>query len=415
MSMGLLRQPPTLLFGRGQRHALPSALPVGSKAALVITDARMAQDRAFTDIVGGLNAVGVHTRVYSDVQPELPSQDAISAAALLADQTFDVIVSVGGGSCIDFSKVLAILLRHGGTPQDYYGEFAVPGPVLPLIAIPTTAGTGAEATPVAVVTDSQRQTKMGISSPYLIPDVAICDPELSDGAPPSLMMAAGVDALSHAIESFTAVRRTPTSGLSGERVFVGSNLLTDKYALGGIQAVGDSLSVAVNGHENPKRLMKARDDMVFAALAGGLALGSGGTAGAHALQYPVGAATHTPHGIGIAVLLPYVMEFNRPSKVSEFAQIARALGAEEQTDDETLSHLAIELVDKLLTDIDAPKTLAAIGMPAGKEGWIAAQALRSTRLIENNPRRLDAEQLEIIAAAAYTGNRASLRSAAANT
>src|SRR5690606_20101181 len=132
----------------------------------------------------------------------------------------DLVIGVGGGSCLDMAKCVALLLTHGGRPDDYYGELKVPGPVLPLIAIPTTAGTGSEVTPVAVLSDSQRSLKVGISSPQLIPTAAICDPELTLTCPPSLTAIAGADALTHAIEAFTATRRAVTSGITQERVFV---------------------------------------------------------------------------------------------------------------------------------------------------------------------------------------------------
>jgi alcohol dehydrogenase len=412
-ALGLLRQPSTILMGRGQRHALALHLPQGSRRALVVTDARMAQQPDFAAMMQQLHDAGVEREVVADVRPELPVADILDAKERLADARVDVVIGIGGGTCMDFAKVIAILLAHGGKPQDYYGECAVPGPTVPVIAVPTTAGTGSEATPVAVLSDPEREVKIGISSPYIVPVTAICDPELTDGAPPSLTAAVGTDALSHAIESFTAVRRTPTPQLASERVFVGKSMLTDQYALAAAAAVGRSLKIAVKGHSDPDRVASARDDMVFAATAGGLALGTGGTAAAHALQYPVGAVTHTPHGTGVGVLLPYVMEFNRPARVAEFAALARALNAGGgQADDEELSHAVIEHVAKLLNDIGIPATLAELGMPRGRERWLADQAIKATRLIENNPRTLDVDALEAIVAAAYRGDRASLRSTA---
>lgn len=410
-TLGLLRQPATILMGRGQRHALARHLPSGSRRALVVTDARMAQEPAFTAMVSQLREAGVQLTIVSDVQPELPVTDIVDTSAKLAGEPVDVVIGIGGGTCMDFAKVIAILLAHGGKPQDYYGEFAVPGPTVPVVAVPTTAGTGSEATPVAVVSDPEREMKIGISSPYIVPVTAICDPELTDGAPPALTAAVGTDALSHAIESFTAIRRPATPGLASERVFIGASLLTDHYALAAITAIGRSLKTAVKGDPDPARLASARDDMVFAATAGGLALGTGGTAAAHALQYPVGAATHTPHGTGVGVLLPYVMEFNRPYRVQEFATLARAFRiGDGYEDDEALSHLVIDHVAELLKDIGIPGTLTGLGMPPGKERWLATQAMKATRLVENNPRPLDADALETIAAAAYRGDRGLLQS-----
>lgn len=412
-TLGLLRQPATILVGRGQRHALALHLPSDTRRALVVTDARMAKEPAFIEMMRQLEDAGVARSIIDDVQPELPVADILTAKEKLADERVDVVIGIGGGTCMDFAKVIAILLAHGGKPQDYYGEFAVPGPTVPVIAVPTTAGTGSEATPVAVVSDPDREMKVGISSPYIVPVTAICDPELSDGAPSALTAAVGTDALSHAIESFTAIRRIPTPFLASERVFVGKSLLSDQYALAATAAIGRSLKTAVKGDANPECLAAARDDMVFAAMAGGLALGTGGTAVAHALQYPVGAATHTPHGVGVGVLLPYAMEFNRPARVPEFAALARAMNVgDRHVEDEQLSHLFIEHISELLRDIGIPNTLAGLGMPPGKERWLANQAMKATRLIENNPRTLDLDALETIAAAAYRGDRELLQSAA---
>ena len=154
------------------------------------------------------------------------------------------MVGMGGGSCLDLAKAVAVLLTHGGEASDYYGELRVPGPVMPVVALPTTAGTGSEVTPVAVLTDPERVSKVGISSPHLIPHTAVCDPELTVGCPPALTASAGADALSHVIEAFTAVRRPVTAELATERVFVGKNELTDTYALLGVRLIAGSLQRA---------------------------------------------------------------------------------------------------------------------------------------------------------------------------
>ncbi|MGW4125460.1 iron-containing alcohol dehydrogenase [Nocardia sp. NPDC004711] len=392
-----------MLIGRGVRRSLPTHLPLGTSRAVLVTDERMAVEADFTELKALLEQSDVTVRVISSVQPELPVDDAVAAAKWIEHEP-DVIIAVGGGSVMDFAKVLAVLLTHGGIPEDYYGEFAVPGPTVPVIALPTTAGTGSEATPIAVVSDSNREMKVGISSPYLIPTVALCDPELTDSAPPSLTAVSGTDALSHCIESFTAVGREPTAMLPTERVFIGKSTLVDLYALAGVRAVGRSLRDAVVGDRDATRLRTARDDMMFAALAGGLALGTGGTAAAHALQYPVGALTHTPHGAGIGALLPYVMAFNRPARVPEFAEIALALGAHDSDDVESLSYQAIDAVRALLAQIGIPPTLAELGVSPGMHTWIAARAATARRLVENNPRELTVESLTAIAAAAHAGD-----------
>ena len=405
--IGLLRHPGTILIGRGMRRALSNCLPQGTSRAIFVTDQRMASEPEFHELIHLVEDEGVDPYLVSSVRPECPAQD-VAEAASAAPWIPDAIVAVGGGSVIDFAKVLGILLVHGGTPQDYYGEFAVPSSTVPVIALPTTAGTGSEATPVAVVSDADHALKVGISSPHLIPAAAICDPELTESAPPALTAASGADALSHCIESFTAIHRTPTASLPAERIFIGKNSLVDRYALDGIRAVGRSLRVAVSGDPDDASVSRARDDMVFAALAGGIALGTAGTAAAHALQYPVGALTQTPHGVGIAVLLPYVMEFNRPQCIEEYAEIALALGVADDGDIVGLSRKAIDAVGDLHEEVGIPRTLADLGVARDKLDWIVDQAITARRLVDNNPRTLSVEGLAAITAAAFAGERSRL-------
>src|SRR5690625_4796711 len=167
---GVLRGPRQVVFGAGQRHALgPLAAALGSRA-LVCTDARFGATGDFAELVGLLERAGVEVTVFAEVLPDVPVHQVAQCAAFATEAAPDVVIGMGGGSCLDLAKAVAVLLTHGGEPSDYYGESRVPGPVLPVVALPTTAGTGSEVTPVAVLTDPERVSKVGISSPYLIPD-----------------------------------------------------------------------------------------------------------------------------------------------------------------------------------------------------------------------------------------------------
>jgi alcohol dehydrogenase class IV len=317
-----------------------------------------------------------------------------------------VIIGMGGGSCMDMAKAVAVLVTHGGEPSTYYGEYKVPGPVTPLIAVPTTSGTGSEVTPVAVISDTARGTKIGIASPHLIPQVAVCDPELTLTCPPALTACSGGDALTHAIESFTALARPASHDLTLQHVFVGKNALSDHFALLAISSIWKSLHRAyVNGKD-----LQAREHLMMGALAAGCAFGTAGTAAAHAIQYPVGNATHTAHGDGVASLLPYVMEFNRPACIDSFAQIARMLGLGDASgSDDDLSRILIEAVAGLFASVGIPRTLKDLGLPADKQQWTAESAIAIQRLVKNNPRPLDLPAMQAITAAAYSGDRAALR------
>ena len=233
-----------------------------------------------------------------------------------------MVLGIGGGSCMDMAKCVAVLLRHGGSLRDYYGENKIPGPVAPVIAVPTTSGTGSEVTPVAVIADTERGTKVGISSPYLIPRAAVCDPELTLTCPPGLTAVSGADALTHAIESYTAAAPRGDAGPDGQECVRRQECAVRHFGLLALQNIFKALRTAVKDGKN----MEAREQMMLASLAAGCAFGTAGTAAAHAIQYPVGNQTHTPHGMGVALLMPYVMEFNRPNCVGAFAQIARAIG-----------------------------------------------------------------------------------------
>ena len=282
----------------------------------------------------------------------------------------------------------------------------MPGPLIPVIALPTTAGTGSEVTPVAVVSDHARQSKVGISSPHLIPKVAICDPELTVSCPPAITAASGADALTHAIESFTAAARVPTAPLSIDNVFVGKNVLSDQFALLAITQAWSSLHRAyVDGTD-----LEARERLMLAALAAGCAFGTAGTAAAHAIQYPVGNDTHTAHGAGVALLLPYVMEYNRLECATSYATIARAVGLDAAgKTDEQLSFEVIDAIAALLASIGIPRTLEELGLAKDRQDWTAENAIGITRLINNNPRKIDLAAMRRITRAAFCGDRLSLR------
>lgn len=398
--------PRNLIFGAGQRGSLPAYARSLGRRALVVTDERLAADPAFTALVEAMGDAGIAVRVFSRVVAELPGH--CIAEAVEAGRAFgpDLVIGFGGGSCVDAGKVVALLLAHGGQASDYYGEFKVPGPVLPLIALPTTSGTGSEVTPVAVLADADRAVKVGIASPHLIPHTAICDPELTYSCPPALTAVSGADALTHAIEAVTTGRRQPRADTVHEHVFLGKNALSDHNALLAISHIGASLKAAVDDGSD----IVARERLMFGAMTAGLAFGVAGTAAAHAIQYPVGALTGTPHGSGVAVMMPYVMEFNLPHAVPAMAAIADALGLETTglSQDEKAAR-AIDAVAELFASVGIPRTIADLGVTRDRLPFVAEQALAATRLIKNNPRPLAPRSMAALVGAAFDGDRARLR------
>jgi alcohol dehydrogenase len=401
-TFGVLRLPRSIVVGAQQRFAVANIAAEFGTNVLVCTDPRLAVSEELQALVRSLEDRNLTVRVYGDTQAELPTPGILACVEELKGQEIDVIIGFGGGSCMDMAKVVSVLLTHGGKPSDYYGEFAVPGPTKPVIALPTTAGTGSEATAIAVVSDPDLGMKMGISSPHIIPFASVCDPELTYSCPPSLTAATGADTFVHLVESFTAITREPTPTLATERVFVGKNILTDSIALNGIGLVGSSLVTAYKDPENTE----ARAGMMLAALYGGVVLSNAGTAAAHAIQYPVGALTHTPHGVGVGLLLPYVVRHNFEAIQPQLAQIAEALGRDIRGLDQRAAAVAgVDAIDEIIAAIELPPTLKDLGVQESDLAQIAKLSLNSKRLIDNNPVPLDLDAVTSIVQAAYTGDR----------
>ena len=402
---GALRSPRNIVFGSGQRASLPGYVVALGQRALLVTDQRMADEETFRQLDLALREAGLTVSVFAGVEAELPAECLVAGVKAASDFGAEVIVGIGGGSCIDAAKVIALIAAYGGQISDYYGEFKVPGPVLPLIAVPTTAGTGSEVTPVAVVADPDRAVKIGIASPHLIPVTAICDPDLTLTCPPALTAMSGADALVHAIEAFTTAPRAELPNMTLEHVFVGKNALTDSFAISAIGNIGRSLVTAVTDGAN----VEARADVMLGAMQAGLAFGTAGTSVCHAVQYPVGALTHTAHGLGVALMLPYALAFNRSHALADIAEIGRILGFAARGDDDMVSaDRCIAGIVKLLSTISVPRTLAEIGVKSEDLPWIAEQALAANRLIKNNPRPIDRAGMDLLIAAAFAGDLAML-------
>jgi alcohol dehydrogenase len=244
-------------------------------------------------------------------------------------------------------------------------------------------------TPVAVVADPGRRLKVGISSLHLIPRVAICDPELTRSCPPSVTAFSGIDALAHAVEAFTARARPRAWAAYPGEVFQGKTVFTDRLAIEAVAAIGSSLERAVADGDD----IDAREQMLYGSLCAGIAFGNAGTAGAHALQYPIGAETSTPHGLGVGLLLPYVLRYTRASCSRELDEVAVALGVDD----------AIAEIARLSAAVGVPRTLADIGVAEEALPEIAKQAATVTRLVSNSPRELDVNSLLSILREAWSG------------
>ncbi|MFI7447327.1 iron-containing alcohol dehydrogenase [Nonomuraea sp. NPDC049714] len=403
VTAGTLRLPPRVHFGYGSRAQLSEVLRLHGRWVLAIVDPFLIETPIFRETITRLEADGFHVAVHSDISPELPTASLDAAAAFAREHAPDVILAIGGGSALDAAKLVGLLVTHGGPLSRYYGENLVPGPSLPLVAVPTTAGTGSEVTPVAVVSDPEHEMKVGISSPYLIPTAAIVDPEFTLGAPRSVTAFAGIDALVHAVESYTAARLEPSWDTTLP-VFTGRNAFTESVALRAAEHLGSSLAAAVGDPGN----RGAREEVAFGSLLAGVAFGATGTHLSHALQYPIGAATKTPHGLGTGLLLPYVLracltDADADGEVAErIAAIGGALGSTAATT-EARARDAISSIVALNRTIGVPASLQEIGITRPQLPRLAELASRSARLIAIAPIPAPPALLLDILEHAYTG------------
>lgn len=401
-SAGVLRLPSTVHFGMGARKSIPETVAGIGNRAFVVADPFLATTSEFLETTAALRDLGVEVAVYTDIHPELPVASIGQAAAEASRFGPDVIVGYGGGSALDASKLVGILVVHGGPLSRYYGENAVPGPTLPVVAVPTTAGTGSEVTPIAVVSDPDRALKVGISSPFLVPRTAIVDPSLTFGAPPAVTAHSGIDALAHAIESYTAAHVT-IPWHATMPVYLGSNSLTESLSLEAITRIGSALATAYREPLNED----ARSEMALGSLQAGMAFGSTGTHLAHALQYPIGAATHTPHGLGTGLMIPYVLELCNQVAPARVAGIGTALGVEGNAARRATG--AIDRVADLAASVGIPRSLEEIGVKRDDLPRFAELALTAHRLVSMFPTTVDSGVLLRLLEAAWLGDRTMLR------
>jgi alcohol dehydrogenase class IV len=291
------------------------------------------------------------------------------------------------------------LLTHGGKAADYIGDGRVPGPILPVICVPTTAGTGSEVSHAAAFTDTDSQVKTGLLSFYLRPRLAIVDPLLTVSCPPKVTADSGIDALTHAIEAYTAVDNAEFPLPPGEKsAYQGKNPLGDVNAEKAIRLCGQYLHRAVKNGQD----LEAREGMALAATLAGLAFSNVGVALVHALEYPVGGVVPVSHGAGNGLLLPFVMRFNLPKRRKEFARIAAWLGSDVHgLSEDAAAEMAIAAVASLKTAIGIPERLRDIGIQRTQLRSLAEKAHAIKRITRVNPRQGTIDEFEAILSEAW--------------
>jgi alcohol dehydrogenase class IV len=384
-----------LLFGRGAADQLGDcAGRLGARRVLVITDRSLVEAGVVEPIRESLAKADIAVELFDGGAPEPPITCVTEAVAAANKFRPDVLLGLGGGSNMDIAKSTAVVLSHGGAITDYAGDQVVPGPVFPLILVPTTAGTGSEVTAAAVLADPERGSKFGILSNHLRPQMAVVDPLLTVSCPPHVTAASGIDALTHAVEAFTAIDNEVFPLPAGERtVYQGRHPLADGLAEQAIALVGRHLRKAVSDGNN----LEAREGMALAATLAGMAFSNTGVALVHALEYALNKVVHTPHGLGCGLLLPFVMRFNAPARLSQMRRIAELLGEDVSAqDDESAAQSAAAAVDKLKADIGIPLRMSDVNVCAEHLPEMAETAASVKRILRVNPRRVTLEDLQSV-------------------
>jgi alcohol dehydrogenase class IV len=374
-----LRSPHLILAGIGASERLGQEVQgIGAQRVLVVTDKGVIDSGIGKKVKDPLEREGIGVEIFDQVISDPDIANAETCIEMARRSRFDLIVGVGGGSSMDIASITSVMLTNPGPIYDYFGLNLVKNPGIPAILIPTTAGTGAEVTPNAILTDTKEKLKKAIVSPYILPRVAIIDPLLHLSMPPSITSSSGIDALTHAIESYTSNNAT---------------ILTDLFAREGMIMIGRSLRTAVANGNN----LEARYDMAIGSLYAGISLANAGVTAVHALAYPLGGQFNIAHGIANGLLLPYVMEFNVLGNISKFAQIAQFLG--EKVDHLPLldrAYQAVRTVKAIYRDLKIPQSLTELKIPKEAIPAMAKAAINITRLMGNNPRTMTAEDVEKI-------------------
>ena len=375
-----------LVFGRGAVRRLGSLLAREKlQRVFLVTDQLLIAAQVAAPVLASLAESDVTVEVFGDGEPEPAVATALTAAAAARRFQPDCILGLGGGSNMDLAKIVAVLLAHGGEPANYFGFDKVPGRILPLVCLPTTAGTGSEVSHAAVLTDTASAIKVSTLSRYLRPALALVDPALTDGCPRQVTADSGIDALTHAIEAYTAIDFHALDAPDGAPVaYEGRFPLGEQLAEQAIGLVGQHLVAAVHDGTN----QAARDGMALAATVAGLAFSNCAVAVVHALEYPLGGAVHVSHGAGNGLLLPHVMRYNLPACQPAFARIAALLG-EPVADlpEAAAAERAITAVERISRAIGIPQRLRDLGVKREQLLLFAEKSFAIKRLMDTNPRQ----------------------------
>ncbi len=352
-----------------------------ARSAMLVTDPGFLGTGLVDAPASSLAAVGIEVHVYSDVVADPPEAIVLKAVDFARDQGVDLIIGIGGGSSMDVAKLIAVLAQGEQAIAQIYGIGNVSGARLPLVQIPTTAGTGSEVTNIAIVTTGAT-TKMGVVAPQLYADMAILDAQLTLGLPPMVTAATGIDAMVHAIEAFTSRHK--------------KNPLSDMLARQALQLLSRNLITACEHGEN----LQARQAMLLGAYLAGQAFSNAPVAAVHALAYPIGGIFHVPHGLSNSLVLPHVLRFNMPAAMDHYAELAGIIAPHVGGSSEARAEALIVAMQQIAKITGIETTLQQVGVQESDLDRLADDAMLQTRLLGNNPRELTRSDARAIYAAA---------------
>ncbi|ORM64116.1 alcohol dehydrogenase [Pantoea rodasii] len=352
-----------------------SYLLQGKEKALLVTDKNIEGIPAVQSLIAQLKQQISNLNIVNSVPPEPSQHDVAAIVAALPSKDIDLVIGVGGGSVLDVAKLLSILCVDGAPTLDALLAGEKPLTRTTSLLIPTTAGTGSEATPNAILAIPEKETKVGIITPVMLPDYVALVPELTTSMPPHIASSTGIDALCHLIECFTATVSNPVS---------------DNYALIGMKKLFTSLETTIAEPGN----LEARLNMLWASYYGGASIAHAGTHLVHAMSYPLGGKYHLPHGVANAILLAPCMRFVRPAAVSKFAQAYDLLpDADASLDEEAKSHALVAYFAALVKRLKLPASLEELGIGPDHLPYLVEAALDVQRLMKNVPMKVSADDV----------------------
>ena len=358
---------------------------LGASKALLVMDQALSKSVIAEKVKESLKSERIRVFMFSDVTPEPDPKIADLGTELALKEKVRCIIGVGGGSTMDIAKAIGMLMKNGGKAVEYIGIDKVKKPGIPTIMVPTTAGTGSETTLTAVFTQRDTRKKGGINSAFIYPDTAVLDPELTLDLPPMITAYTGMDALTHAIESYTSLN---------------AHFMSEIISLRAIELIMENLRGAVFDGKN----IKYRENMMMGSYLAGMGLAMAGVGAVHALAYPMGAIYDVPHGIGNGLLLPYVLEYNYPGNIEKFCNMAIYMGQDmEGLSSRENASLVSEAVFELAEDIGVPMTLKELNIPEDSIPEMAKAAMQVAVPIANNPRPMTVEAATDIYRNAYEG------------